>query len=385
MRKTLLLVVLMLAVFSGAAFAQDVPPTFCGDLSEADCSILTESAQAMRELSSAAFNFQLDVNVANIPDPTMSDLSFRLTGDGAYAVDPATLSALTMSPTDMMANMDKLPQMMQDLIKAISADANLVLYLPPNLPTGGQPLPEKVGVSLRLVDGFGYVNLDKLAELDTSGNMPKGWIGFDLASFLQQAMAQMGSMSTMPGMGTMNMDAMGMFSNPEFIGQFTTISRGADASVDGQNAAVFTTAVDLGALYGSEEFQQYMRDQVEAAMGTSGSSSGISAQQMDAIMGMYSTMFKGFVVNSTQTIGLDDHYIHQTGITLDWSLDLNSMMASMMGGMGGNSGSSASTMEPINIAVNFQGGLSQFNSAPTITAPEDAQIVPLEQMLGRRS
>ena len=51
MRRSLLLLVLLLAVFSGSALAQEFPQTYCGDLSEADCSILTGSASAMRDLT----------------------------------------------------------------------------------------------------------------------------------------------------------------------------------------------------------------------------------------------------------------------------------------------------------------------------------------------
>ena len=50
MRKTLLLLVLMLTLFSGVTAAQDLPTTFCGKLADSDCDLLKDSAAAMRDL-----------------------------------------------------------------------------------------------------------------------------------------------------------------------------------------------------------------------------------------------------------------------------------------------------------------------------------------------
>lgn len=378
MHKAFLLLVLVLTVATvgGFAGAQDVPPTFCGTLADADCTILTDSAAAMRELHSAAFSFQLDLGLANLPQSQPSDMQLRLTGDGAYAVDSEALSALMVSPSEMMQNMDKLPQILEDALKAISADANLVLYLPQNMPNSSQRLPEKVGLSVRMVDGIGYINMDKLAELDTSGDLPKGWVGIDLVDFVKQVMAsQAGGLGAMSGMGSMNMDTMSLYSDPEFMKTFMTISRVDDTTVDGQNAAVFNQSIDLDALYSSEEIQQMMRDQFE----NMGSTSGLTDRQLNAIMDMYTNMFDGFVINVSQTIGLDDHYVHQMSASLDWAFDMSSMMSSL------GAGSAGSKMEPINISFSFQGSLSQFNNAPEITAPEDAKIIPLNSLFGRGS
>ncbi len=52
MRKLILIIAaLAMLSLSGAVFAQDTTPqTFCGDLSTADCQILTQSAAAMKSL-----------------------------------------------------------------------------------------------------------------------------------------------------------------------------------------------------------------------------------------------------------------------------------------------------------------------------------------------
>lgn len=377
MRRSLLLLVLLLAVFSGTAMAQDLPQTYCGDLSESDCSILTESATAMRGLTSAAFDFQMNFGMSDIPDFD-GDINFSLSGDGAYAFDAATMSALMASPADMMQNMDNLPQVVEDVLKGISADANLLMTLPQNLPDMDQPLPSRVGLSLRMVDGIGYINLDKLAELDPSGDLPRGWQGLDIATLAAQALAQQSdSLNNMPNMG-MNTDMMGVFANQEFINRHLTVIRAEDTTVDGQIAAVFNTSVDLGGLFSDPAFQELLVGQIQSMTESMDSGDMPSQSDMDDILKLYSTLFDGFVFNSTQTIGLDDHYIHQTAMTLDWALDLSSMGAAF-------GGSSSTRIPPINISFDFEANLSQFNNAPEITAPEDAQMVPLDELMGGSS
>jgi hypothetical protein len=371
MRKVLFVSVLMLVlvIFGSVAAAQDVSTTFCGKLSDADCGILTDSAAAMHGLHSAAFNFQLDVGLTNIPESSPSDVRFRLTGDGAYAIDPEALSALMLSPSEMMQNMDKMPQLLEDAVKAISADATLVLFLPQNLPDMDRPLPEKVGLSLRMVDGIGYANLDKLAELDTTGDMPHGWVGVDLADALRQAMAgQAGAMSSVTGMNMKNM--MSTFTDPEFMNTYMTVTRAEDTTVDDQNAAMFAQTVDLGALFSSDAFQKMIREQLNSTSGVT----GMGANNIESVLAFYSTLFKGFVVNTTQTIGLEDHFVHQMNVTLDWALDFSGMAASF------GSTDSTTTTPPINISFILQAGLSQFNNAPEITAPDNAVIMPLDNL-----
>ncbi len=374
MRRSLLLLVLLLAVFSGTAMAQDLPQTFCGDLAESDCSILTDSATAMRGLTSAAFNFQMDFGMSDIPEFD-GDINFSLSGDGAYAIDPETLSALMASPEELMQNMENLPKILQDAIKAISADANLVMTLPQNLPDMDRPLPNKVGLSLRMVDGIGYINLDKLAELDPSGDLPRGWQGLDIATLVGQALAQQTDMlEDMPNMGT-SMDAMSMFADPEFINRYITVTRAADVTVEGQSAAVFNMSIDLGALFSDPAYQEMLLGQIQSMTDSMGSSDMPSQSDLDDIMKLYSTLFDGFVFNTTQTIGLDDHYVYQAGMTLDWALDFSSMGAAF-------GETSSPKMPPININFDFQASLSQFNNAPEISAPEDAEMVPLGDLMG---
>jgi hypothetical protein len=379
MRKFLVLL-MTLAIVGGATLAQDATPVFCGDLPEADCTILQESAAVMSELSSAAFNFQLDFDLGGIPDIPVDNLSFRLTGDGAYALDSEALSLF--STQEWMQNLEELPAALESALKAISADATLVLFFPPEIIAAasedGTDLPDKVGLSLRLVDGVGYVNLDKLADLDRSGDMPRGWIGLDIATALSTVLseADLGSMSTtMPGFDP---EAMSIYSDPAMWSRFVTVTRLEDTEIDGQTAAVFQDTINLAELYADPEFQAIMREQLETTFESMGTNdSGFTDENFDQLMEFYAKLFEDLSLVSTKAVGLDDHYVHQTTMAMDWTLDLAEAVAQF----GETSSSDAPT---ITFNMDFESGLSQFNDAPAITAPEDATIIPLDEVFGPR-
>jgi hypothetical protein len=86
---------------------------------------------------------------------------------------------------------------------------------------------------------------------------------------------------------------------------------------------------------------------------------------MDMMMNMYAQMFDGLVLEMTQTVGLDDHYVHRAGFSMDWSPQFGAMFG----------GSSANTPD-MRFVFGIQVELTRFNDAPEISAPEDANIYP---------
>jgi hypothetical protein len=367
MRVIVTLVLVALAVLGGVATAQDIP-VFCGDLSEDDCALLTEATETMREVESAVFHLDLDFSLSGIPEAPVDSIHFQINGDGAFALDNEALRALGefyTSPETMMENIEELPTMIADALQAISADATFVLEIPAELreesPT---PLPDRVSLSARLVDGFIYINLDKLADLDATGSMPRGWQGFDLAGFYRELLEQQmdtfeEAFSAMPGLNTMN-----AFADPEFMSNFTTLERLEDAEIDGQDAAVFQTTLDYGAMFSDPTIQDYLRSSLEGMGGFGGTKP--DPEMVEMMMNMYAQMFDGLTLEMTQTIGQDDHYIHQVGMHLDWT----PAFGAMFGMRGAN----------MNFVFDLQIDLARFNDAPEITAPEDATIHPLDLM-----
>ncbi len=379
MRKMIVLITVALALLglvSGAS-AQTTPIVYCSGLTDEDCAILTDSAAAMMALESAAFDFSLDVNLSNIPESPFEALDFRLTGDGSYMLDAEGLNPALFSPDQLMSNLDQLPELFESAIKAVDAEMDLVLFLPSELVQitagSGTRLPDKAGLSLKLVDGFGYVNLEKLAELDLAGQIPTGWLGMDVATLyrrvLEQSLTQLDSMNMDMG------DMMSGFMQPDFIGQYVTVERLADADADGQNAAVFQMDFDLDGLYSSPEFEDYMRQQFAAMMSQAGSTGASDEAMLEQMLTMMSSIYDGITLQMTQTIGLDDKFVRSTTMTMDWPLDFGAMFSAM------GAGSEGVPTEPLNISIIFEAGLTDFNAAPAITAPEDAQIAPLDDLM----
>jgi hypothetical protein len=372
-----MILTLLLAAFAllgGVVSAQDFP-VFCGDLSDDDCTLLTEATETMRGVESAIFHLDFDFAMSGLPDSAMDSINFQIGGDGAFAVDGdalSTLGAFYMSPEDIVENIEELPAMFEEAIQAISADVTLVIEIPPELselsPTA---MPEQVSLSARLVDGFAYVNLDKLAELDTSGSMPRGWQGIDLAGLYRDLLEQQipsmnGLLSSMTGFGSMS-----AFTDPEYLATFTTVERLDDSEVDGQAAAAFETTLDYGALFSDPTMLDVMRSSLEGMGGFGGTKP--DRETIDMMMNMYATMFDGLELEMTQTVGLDDHYVHQLGVFMDWTPAFGAMM-----------GMSSANMPEMRFVMDVHVDLARFNDAPEISAPEDVTIYPIEGLLSRR-
>lgn len=150
MRMIISFLFILLAIVGGVATAQTLP-VFCGDLSDDDCALLTETAQAMADLESVIFHMDMRFAISGIPEPTMNSITININGDGALAMDTEALGALFVSPEAMMENIEELPQMFEQAMGAISADVTLLIEI-----------PEEVIVMYAL---------------------PRGWQGIDLARF----------------------------------------------------------------------------------------------------------------------------------------------------------------------------------------------------------
>jgi hypothetical protein len=148
--------------------------------------------------------------------------------------------------------------------------------------------------------------------------------------------------------------------------KYVSIKRGDDAEFDGQKAAVFQTSIDLAGLFSSDEFRTILEQQIKQV----GGSTGMSQSDLDQAMELIQILLKDFTFEMRQSIGLDDHYTHQISLSVYWPFDLNAIAGT----------DSGKKQPPIIIQVSFQGDLSQFNAAPLITAPENATIIPLDEL-----
>lgn len=347
MRKLCLILAVLLMLVSGAARAQ--APVYCGDLAKADCDFLAESGKAMGTLQSAGVKLNIDLSVNSLGMP----VKFTLSGDGAFALD---MKKLNLSSTDLTKNLSQYPQVMQEAIQAISLDADMLLRLPDVL-TRGSKLPNKAGFSFRLVDGFLYFNLDKLAELDPRGSLPKGWYGMDLATYYRTALEQsIGPLNDVAGLGDLR--------DPAFMSSYIHLERLNDSTLGGQPVYLYKTSYDLGALFSNPEYQALLRKQFEG-------SAALARSRMtpDQAIKLYQDLFKTFKMSTTQYVSPDDYYVRRLDWNLDWNLDMKAMGMANFG---------AGT---VNLNMAMQIDLKDFNQIPAIVKPERATIIPLNSLI----
>ncbi len=275
MRKfVLVLLVLMMSMLANGVMAQD-SAVFCGNLSAEDCAILEASSAAMATLSSASFDFSLNVAIAGTDGTESQSIAFTVTGDGAYSGDPAMMNSVsTIDPNDTAAVMAAAGE----ALAALNAELNLSLILPAELATEMAPgFPNQIDLQLSLVDGVGYINFDTLAPL-LQGAMPmelSGWGGLDLIDTLTQMGPMLGGM-TMPTPDeteSMEMSEEDM----QALMESMTMERVAD--MDGQ--AVFVMNFDIAALMTNP----IVRDSMMTSLQTQGQT--LSEEDMEEIIQIF--------------------------------------------------------------------------------------------------
>lgn len=341
MRKMMvaMLVVAMLLV-SGVSMAQT--EVACGGLSEADCAILTQSAEAMAGVTSGTFvmDFVLDAGDQG---------AMNIAADGSYntaelaAFDAETLASLNSTdPTVALT-------VLKDVIAAFDGTLNLTISGSPEL-----GLPGDVNLSLVLVDGIGYLNFAQIAALaGADGDQMLAafgiteWAGLELVGAIDMLGGMAGDMGDM-GAGT---DVEASTAAAEAALNYITVARGAD--VDGE--AVFTTTIDLAGLINDPAFADII-----AAQG---------GEMNEADMAEAMEILDGLVINATTTIDLET--LFQTSVSFEFSISGEALAAA-----GGDA--------PSNLSMTGSIQYDNFNNAPAITAPEGpvATIMDLMNMMG---
>lgn len=368
MSKMFSLFMIVLLLLGGAAMAQEMP-VFCGDLAEADCTLLKDSQAAMTALDSSSVDFEMNFMIDGIPDMD-APVSFSISGSAAYTGgDAARALASDISPEAMsMEDMAALMTMAADALGVVDLDLQLQLVLPPELVAEmGAEIPSTITLEVKFVDGTGYLNLDTLKALMGEAEM-SGWYGLDIAGLLRmmgpQLAAMMESMGGMGGMSTMGMnpELLAMTQDPASLSKFGTIARTDDGSSD---MATFEVTVDLAALYSDPAMAQILRDQMTAQMEMSGEE--MTDAELDEIMGMMTQMFNDMDITVIEMIGVTDKYVHSTQIA--FTMDMTNMMAL-----------ANQTSDAPKISFDMTITQDQFNSVPPITAPENAVVIPLESI-----
>lgn len=367
-------IALILCLSSVVVFAQDTTPAvpdislFCGDLAEADCELLQKSADAMKDLSSATFDFDVQLSFGEDADSDAQTLG--LTGSGSFAGFPTEMGMTMMSgDADPMAMFSAIATAIQEFQGDLTLNLTLPQKVLDELPASSKgKLPETITLELRMVDGVGYVNTETLQPLleGMGQKVPptmKGWIGIDILEFIGQMMASNPEMMEQMG-GMMNSDAStsAMFSDPTLFASAINIDRGEDT--DG--AATFTITLDFAELAADPAFAEMIRAQAEKQDET------ISEAELQKGLDIIAEMGDAIQFTATQMIDVETGYMRS--MALNVTLDGSKFPQNTDSAFGASSDVQFSLTATVNI--------DDFNDAPAITAPEDAMILPPEMLEG---
>jgi hypothetical protein len=366
--SVLILVVLLLGLVPGVAFAQG-PDVYCGDLSEADCNLLLQSEQAMREITSSAFDLNAEFSMSSSEEfaPDVTSVTFSVSGNGAVAADLGALGDFQgMDPEQAMAMMDTLPQMLVDFLRGLSGEATLNLVLPAAL-MDEAPIPSDLTLNLVGVDGVLYVDLRSLlpASVVEEEGMP-AWIGIDLAGMYETLFNEMPNMDMEEMQGMFDASGLAGLMYVELFSKYFSVERGEDQTVEGQTVAVFTTTIDYAGIANDPEFQQAMDQYMQTVLEMQGESMEDLPIDMHEVM---AATMSGIQFSMEQWIGLDDTLVHHTAMDMSFALDREAIAA-----LEGNQ-SDMQDVPEFSMAFNATVNLSNFDEPVDVTAPEGAQVI----------
>lgn len=345
--KTMLLLSVLLLSLAAMVGAQDSVP--CGGLSGDDCTLFTDAQVNAAAVDSATFTFELVVNAETDGEAQ----EFTISGDGAFS----GAQAISAVESDGAA----LSEAAEGFVGALGdfdAELNVTISLPEEVAAmSGAASASEVALELRLVDGVGYINFDTLAEVSADAGMDLaeegfvGWGGLDFvdlfAELEDQGMLDFSALDEMNNTGATT----AMF-DPTTFGEYVTVTRDADTSVDGANAAVFTVEIDLAGALND--------DAIREAIIASSDDAEEAEEQLDQAAEAAADGDFTFVL--TYTVGTDDRQLYAFNANI--------------------SGDASATSEdggPFNLQWNVT--FSDINSAPAIEAPADAQVAPTEDVL----
>jgi len=388
---TLGLLLILVLVSAVPAFAQ-MPDPFCGDLSDDDCALLADSQDASLEVESSSSSMSIDILIAGIPGLPADELAFNYSQDASAALDPAIAMEIVemqqMAPEDLMDDMDAMVAVLLELYATIALDADVSFTMPDEIAElisdeAGIAIPTTLSAMLRMVDGYGYVNIDELATEVPELAGVSGWFGMDVVSLMEigfeDAMADDNSgpdmAASMTGFGLTS-----YFNSQEgrdMIADYVEVERVNDTAIDGQDVAVFVTTFDFGRFVGSPVFAEILQSQRE--MINEAADMDLSEAELTealSLLPMFGPMlFTGLDFEIEQQIGLDDLYIHESALTFHW--DLSSIIA--VASMAGTDLNLPEGIAPV-ISLDVANSIFDVNAIDAIEAPEGAMIVdPMAQ------
>jgi len=391
-----LVLILLLASFS-TALAQEA--LFCGDLEEADCALLTTAAVNLQSVSSYQASAIYSVDLSGIPG--LPDTSVAVGVDGAFSYGEsaqAAMSALAGLQTqeDLTNVLVESPEAIVDLYNGWSFDMEISASLGETLAgvlsaDTGYAIPAELSVPLVLQEGVLYVDVTEIAPLLDGMQDLTGWIGFEFGpvlaaaaeqGLLANAAAQVDAEAALSSGDAATAGALAgvaLLSNPGAFEPFMSIERAEDIDLDGTEAAVFVTTLDIASLISSPEFVELVKSLAASGALGEGAPSAADIDQALAMVGMMGpVLFQGLSAESVTAVGIEEpSYVLAQSNSFNWDLAGLLQMAAMSGALPPEmAGTGAAAVDILAEVIN-----SALNEAQEIEAPADALIVPAEAMM----
>ncbi len=372
-RMVLIVVAVMLFGLPLGVQAQGWPTTFCGDLSEEDCALMTQSQAAMAALDSSAFemDFAFTLSSSEPFAPGVSEVVFNVQGDGAFAGEIPDMSAFqTMDPSQLGELMSQAPALFVEGLRSVTGQASLLVTLPADL-VADADIPAELPVNLIMIGGVAYIDLASLMPTEAEGQDMPAWMGVDLAGMYEMMFEQMaGEEALAEQMEQMqaffSSEALSGLMDSAFTADFVTVTRAADETLDGQTVAVFQTSLDYATLFSSESFQTAMQAYMQSVMDMQGVDAG---EMPEGMMEAMTDLMSGLTVSVTERIGTEDFLVHQMAMAMNFDMDFAALAdmvpESEMGEM----------PEAFSMSMAFEIALSEFNQPVEVSAPEGAQVI----------
>jgi hypothetical protein len=407
MRTRLFVLLTVLALLLGTvtpAFAQDaetnLPPVFCGDLSEEDCTILQDSRAAMNEVAQSTAQMSLDATVNGIPGLPAESISASLTTATMSVADPAAMAAVQqlngLSQEEIMKLLADDPQPVMDMINGLALDMSAGLTMSPELADlisaqTGLDFPDTLAVQVKMVDGVFYWDLSEVAAFVPT--VASGWVGFPVAEMMtelenqgafEQALTNMDQSGTaatagvaVAGLGSTQF----MQQNAALFEKYMTVERGEDVELAGQSGATFVTTFDAAGFLSGPEFQQLVIDWAKAGAFEGTGLTAADVEQNVQMLGMMGPMlFTGITATAQETIGLDDLYQYDYESELSWDMSGLVQMAQSTGQLPAEL---APTSDNVGFSVQtiISNNDMSAEATETIEAPENAAMISVQDVL----
>jgi hypothetical protein len=388
-----ILAALMPLLLAAPAFAQEgtpAMPVLCGDLADEDCAILEEAMLAGQDITAYAMDMQMDFSMGGIPDMPVDPMAFNMQIVGRFAFNAAGQELLqkmhllqTPSAAEtMQALMEQMPELVLDLYRGMNLDMTLAYTLPAELAAAlsedsDVAVPEELSFDIRMIDGMMYMNVGQLRDLipESDDTLTSDWIGFDYVGMLEMQMENnTGAINDSMAAGAMGGLAVAqMMQNMQ---EFITVERVDDVELDGQQGAVFVYTPDIVGFFSSDAFVD-MLSQMSAMMGEEGPSATEMEEAGTMLSFVAPMVFRDLEIESRMTIGLDDYRTYATEFSFRWDLASLMQFAAMTDPALADAMGDAEPLIEMNAAIN----MSDFNSEMEFAAPDDVQIIPLEEMM----